>query len=306
MGKQVRIKGYQSVFGSQIYIDGDTFLPEDNNFLKNFKIPGFLSVSNTIKFSGYISYRLIHLLGPGFYLSRDIEFKEIEKLGSHNPLIYVEFQVSSILYFEVKSYFFNALNYFDIAVDITYVEVQLLKENKTDSRYGKRVEININHGCGVFISPIELKEHQIRIRNEFREFQSIESVVRLDLSKTLEGQYRDEHNPDRIICFLNSKEKIGNSYEKSFNLKNIIKLISDVRNVHSVIKVYLTDKAEIVKTINKGKLINPEKLDTEGIIMLIREDRTYNKEIGDYTYSYRVESESETISLLLQWKEKLG
>ena len=302
MGKQVRIKGYQSVFGSQIFIDGNRFLPENNNFLDNFKIPSFLNVSNQICFRGYISYNLIHLLGPGYYLPDEIESKEINKWGNHNPLIYVEFQVSSILYFEVKSYFFNTLKHFDIALDIFYAKVQIIKKNKTNSRYGKHVEININHGCGVFSKPLELKEHQIRIRKEFPEFQLIESVVRLDFSESFEDAYfynnLNEHNPDRLICFLKSTVESDVSFKESPNLKNILKLISDIKLIPYFVKVYLTNKDEIINKISIKNLTNPKNLYINGIVMLIRGDKTYDKEINEYTYSYSVAGESEIINLL--------
>jgi hypothetical protein len=305
MGKQVRIKGHQSVFGSHIYMDGHDFLPLNSSFLDKFKIPNAFSVSRTIKFSGYlISHRLINLLGPGYYSSEEIESKQLKDSYGSNRYIYVEFQVTKILYFGVNGYFFNTLSYFDIAVEIDFAEVRLLEEKHPYPEYGNHVEININHGCGVYSTPLKLKEHQIKIRKDFPGFQSIESVVHLDLPNSLEHTYSHdqlkEWHPSKILCFLKTSDPDGVSYNRS-EIFNLVKNhISKMEMVHFHLKVYITDKSEIINKITKGKLINPENLDSNGIVMLIRENKTYDKDFGDYVYSYRVISNETEILKLVQ------
>jgi hypothetical protein len=304
MGKQVRIKGYQSLISSNVYIDGWTFLPEDSNFLEAFQIPNFLSVSPKIRFRGYLSYNFVKLLGPGYFLPKEVITKEVNNQGSNNPFIYVELQVSKILYFSVKGYFFNSINFFDFAVEIDFAEVSLLKEKNPYPEYGNHVEININHGCGVYSNPIELKAHQVKIRKDFPDFQSIESVVHLDLKESLERGYYEfnskDHHPNQILCFLTPTEPDGISYKNSSSLNIIENLLAKMEMVHWYFKVYITNKNELVDKITKRKLINPENLDSNGIVMLIRENKTYDKDLGDYVYSYRVISNETEILKLLQ------
>lgn len=303
MGKQIRIKGYQSVFGSRVYIDGWRFLLEKNNILEAFEIPNFLTVSRKIKFRGYLSYDLVHLLGPGYYVPQEIKTKEVEKLGSNNPFVYVEFQVSKILYFKVNRSFLDSLSHFDIAVDIDFAEVWLLDGINSQTQYGDRVEINVNHGCGVYLTPRQLKAHQVKIRTEFPDFQSIESIIHLDLKESLERGYHEfnskDRHPNQILCFLTPTEPEGISYKNSSILNLVKNHLAKMEMVNWYFKVYITNKNELVDKITKEKLINYENLDEAGIVVLNKEDKTYDREVRDYVYSYRVIStESEILKII--------
>jgi hypothetical protein len=295
MGKQVRVKGYQSILNTEVLIEGDYFIPENYDFLRAFKVPNFLSVLNKIEFQGYISSNLKHLLGPGDFSEDIIQTKETKKFGAFdNPFIYVSIQVSKILYFEVKSNFFNMLNYFDFVIEIDYVRV-FLKERKNNS---KNVLINVNHGCGIYTNPQLLKETQSK--NNYNFLKAIESVVAYDLSNSLEKDIQINYkyrNPDTIICFLTKKVNQKSDFDNQKNIKLIINHISsiDLSSVPLSFKIYVTSKEEILKKLTPGSLINDIDLDKSHLILLQRVVKNQHKKSFESISSYKIISEDEEI-----------
>jgi hypothetical protein len=295
MGKQVRVKGYQSIFKSEVLIEGDYFIPENSDFLRAFKGPSFLSVSTKIEFRGYISSNLKHLFGPGDFSEDIIQTKKTKKLGAlHNPFIYVSIQVLKILYFEVKSYFFNMLNYFDFAIEIDYIRV-FLKEKKNNS---KNVLINVNHGCGIYTNPLLLKETQSK--NNYNFLKAIEGVVAYDLSSSLEKDIHINYkyrNPDTIICFLTKKGNQQPDFDNKKNIKLIVNHISslDLSIVPHSFKIFLTTKEEILKKLHLGNQISPKDLNKADFLVLQRVVKNYYKKTLELTNAYKVISKEEVI-----------
>jgi len=319
MGKIIKIKGYQSIFGvikSSTTIDGEAFLPIGGDFLRGFIREEGSITDPSYQCWGYISYRLRHLLGPEFYDSRIFESKEVSKYGNQNPFLYVNFKFSHINYAEINNYLLGILKHFIIEVEISYASVRFISEKSFS--YDDILKINTNHGCGIFSSPLALKEHHEKIINDYPDLSSFESLVRIGIPDSFNRN--SNYPPDKVICFLkptDSNDIYDISYKTSRYFRLIKKRLANMKIVLDLtgksvnlffsdrtgekVRLFITDKTEIIEKLSDGKLINSKNLDGKGIVMLSRNDDDIKGLFTspDHIYSYSVnDDESEIVDWL--------